>query len=50
LILYDLQNDPDEVVNLAHDPAMAGIKGLLISRLDVLRTCAGPTCEGAAPR
>jgi N-acetylglucosamine-6-sulfatase len=48
--LYDLQNDPDEVVNLAHDPAMAGIKGLLVSRLDVLRTCAGPTCEGAAPR
>jgi N-acetylglucosamine-6-sulfatase len=45
--LYDLQADPDELVNRADDPADAKLKADLARRLDVLRSCAGATCEGA---
>ena len=43
--LYDLQTDPDEVVNLAGTRANAAIQAQLTDRLHVLRGCKGATCE-----
>jgi len=45
--LYDLRADPDEVTNLAGKAAYATVQAELTKRLHVLRSCAGPTCEGA---
>jgi N-acetylglucosamine-6-sulfatase len=43
--LYDLEHDPDELVSLHPEPAFAGLRARLASRLAVLRTCAGRTCR-----
>jgi N-acetylglucosamine-6-sulfatase len=48
--IYDLQTDPDETQNLAYDPAYFQLKAELVERLNKLRECAGPTCEGADAR
>jgi N-acetylglucosamine-6-sulfatase len=47
--IYDLQKDPDEIVNLAYDPPHFELKAQLVERLNQLRTCSGKTCEGADP-
>ena len=39
--LYDLENDPDELNNLAGDPALAPLRADMAVRLAALRTCAG---------
>jgi arylsulfatase A-like enzyme len=39
--LYDLKNDPDELENLAGDPAMAGLMDELEAEASRLRTCVG---------
>ncbi len=39
--LYDLKNDPDELENLAGDPAMAGLMAELEAEASRLRSCAG---------
>ena len=47
--LYDLRSDPDELVNLAADPAHAGTVAQLDARLEVLKTCAGASCIDPQP-
>jgi arylsulfatase A-like enzyme len=47
--LYDLRSDPDELVNVAGDPALAGTLAELDARLEVLKTCAGATCVDPQP-
>ncbi|UFN45093.1 sulfatase family protein [Nocardioides okcheonensis] len=43
--LYDLQDDPDEMVNLVDDPAYAGVREALEMRRSELVDCAGWTCN-----
>jgi arylsulfatase A-like enzyme len=43
--LYDLQNDPDELNSLQNDPAYDQVEASLANLLNVLRTCAGPSCR-----
>jgi arylsulfatase A-like enzyme len=43
--LYNLDNDPYQLNNLAGDPALASLKASLKSDLDRLRTCSGATCR-----
>jgi N-acetylglucosamine-6-sulfatase len=43
--LYDLQNDPDELVSLHADPALAPLRAAMAQRLAALRTCAGRSCR-----
>jgi arylsulfatase A-like enzyme len=43
--LYDLESDPDELVSLHADPALAPLRAELAQRLAVLRTCAGSSCR-----
>ena len=46
--LYDLRSDPDQVKNLASDPAMAETKARLASRVDVwMRETADPRVDPA---
>ena len=47
--LYDLRSDPDELVNVAGDPAQAGTLAQLDARLEVLKTCAGASCVDPQP-
>lgn len=42
--LYDLKKDPDELNNVASDPAMAAIKAELEAEANRLRTCRGTAC------
>ena len=49
LELYDLRSDPDELVNVAGDPAQAGTLAQLDARLEVLKTCAGASCVDPQP-
>ena len=46
--LYDLERDPDELVSLHADPALAPLRAELAARLAALRACAGTSC-GAKP-
>jgi arylsulfatase A-like enzyme len=43
--LYDLQNDPDELTSLHADPALAGLRTALATRLHALEKCAGASCR-----
>jgi hypothetical protein len=43
--LYDLERDPDELVSLHADPALAPLRASLARRLAVLRGCAGSSCR-----
>jgi hypothetical protein len=43
--LYDLEHDPDELVSLHADPALAALRAELAQRLAALRTCAGASCR-----
>jgi N-acetylglucosamine-6-sulfatase len=43
--LYDLAQDPDELVNLRGDPAAAGLREALRGRLTDIETCAGEDCR-----
>jgi N-acetylglucosamine-6-sulfatase len=43
--LYDLATDPDELNNVAGQPAYAALQGSLAARLAKLRTCAGAACR-----
>ena len=43
--LYDLAQDPDELVNLRADPAAADIRAELRRRLEVLERCAADECR-----
>jgi N-acetylglucosamine-6-sulfatase len=47
--LYDLRSDPDELVNVVNDPALAGTLAQLDARLEVLKTCAGESCIDPQP-
>ena len=47
--LYDLRSDPDELVNVAGDPAQAETLAQLDARLEVLKTCAGASCIDPQP-
>jgi N-acetylglucosamine-6-sulfatase len=47
--LYDLRSDPDELVNVADDPAQAATLAQLDARLEVLKTCAGESCVDPQP-
>jgi hypothetical protein len=43
--LYDLERDPDELVSLHADPALAPLRAELAARLAALRACAGSSCR-----
>jgi N-acetylglucosamine-6-sulfatase len=43
--LYDLETDPDELVSLHADPALAPLRAEVARRLAVLRACAGTSCR-----
>jgi arylsulfatase A-like enzyme len=43
--LYDLPQDPDELTNVADQPAYASFQSELAARLAKLRTCAGASCR-----
>jgi hypothetical protein len=43
--LYDLARDPDELANLAADPALAPLRSAMSARLSALRACAGRSCR-----
>jgi N-acetylglucosamine-6-sulfatase len=43
--LYDLERDPDELVSLHADPALAPLRAELATRLAALRACAGSGCR-----
>lgn len=43
--LYDLREDPDELVNLAADPAYAGLVARLEAEASRLQECAGADCR-----
>jgi N-acetylglucosamine-6-sulfatase len=45
--LYDLERDPDELVSVHADPALAGLRAAMAGRLAALRACVGPTCRAA---
>ena len=45
--LYDLHTDPDELHNLAGNPAHASVEAGLAARLGKLEHCSGPTCRRA---
>jgi N-acetylglucosamine-6-sulfatase len=47
--LYDLRSDPDELVNVAADPAQAATLADLDARLEVLKTCSGESCVDPQP-
>src|SRR5206468_5789862 len=42
--LYDLRRDPDQLKNVASDPASAGTVATLAAQLASARTCAGSSC------
>lgn len=42
--LYDFAADPYQLRNVYYDSAYAATKAALASQLNVLKTCAGPTC------
>jgi N-acetylglucosamine-6-sulfatase len=43
--LYDRRTDPFQLQNLAYDPAYAGVRAHLISRMQRLETCRGRSCR-----
>ncbi|HMT06050.1 MAG: sulfatase [Solirubrobacterales bacterium] len=43
--LYDMKNDPDELQNLASNPAMAGVVAGLEKKALALSECKGSTCR-----
>ena len=43
--LYDLKNDPDELVNLGSDPAHAELAARLEAKAARLQECSGPSCR-----
>ena len=43
--LYDLRRDPDELVNLAADPAHAGLVARLEAEASRLQSCSGAGCR-----
>lgn len=43
--LYDMANDPDQLNNLANDPAYASQRSAMADLLAQLRNCAGSTCH-----
>ena len=43
--LYDLNQDPYQLENVADDPALADVRDRLASRLSELRGCAGDECR-----
>ena len=47
--LYDLAGDPDELVNLASDPAHAADRTRLAALAEQLSRCRGRACNPAAP-
>ncbi len=47
--LYDLRSDPDELVNVAGDPAQAATLAELDAELEVLKTCTGASCVDPQP-
>jgi len=42
--LYDLKEDPHQLVSRHDDPALAAVRAVLAARLQTLRTCAGAAC------
>jgi N-acetylglucosamine-6-sulfatase len=43
--LYDLERDPDELANVAADPALAPLRTAMAGRLAALGACAGRSCR-----
>jgi N-acetylglucosamine-6-sulfatase len=47
--LYDLHNDPFELVNLAGDPSVAQVEQTLADELAEIRNCSGRACDAETP-
>ena len=43
--MYDLRNDPDELTNIAQDPAYAEIRDELVAEWERLKDCSGKSCR-----
>lgn len=43
--MYDLRNDPDELTNVAQDPAYADIRDELVAEWERLKDCYGRSCR-----
>jgi hypothetical protein len=43
--MYDLENDPLELQNVANNPGYAVVRGALARRLAVVRNCTGDGCR-----
>lgn len=43
--MYDLRNDPDELTNIAEDPAYAKTRDKLVSEWNRLKDCYGKSCR-----
>lgn len=43
--MYDLRNDPDELTNVAQDPAYADIREELVAEWERLKDCYGRSCR-----
>jgi N-acetylglucosamine-6-sulfatase len=47
--LYDLQNDPFELINLAGDPSVADVEQTLADELAEIHACSGRACDAETP-
>ncbi len=43
--MYDLRNDPDELTNVAQDPAYAAVRDELVAEWERLKDCYGRSCR-----
>ena len=43
--LYNLDDDPYQLTNVASDPGLASLRGVAEGRAQRLRTCSGATCR-----
>ena len=43
--MYDLRNDPYQLVSVSSDPAYAHIRNRMIAKWERLRDCSGKTCK-----
>lgn len=47
--LYDRRRDPNQLTNVAGDPALAAVRSRLADRLERLEACKGASCRAVTP-
>ncbi len=43
--LYDMQNDPDQLVDVWNNPDYANVQADMVAALEALRPCQGASCQ-----